>query len=83
MVGFPKGFPSGSVSFAFTLITKGVPAGVITLSFNATGGLFTPTTAIGSVTLITTVAVSQSIGEPLSQTRYLNISVPTKVGFGV
>ena len=69
ITGFDKVFdaPSGSMSFALTLITTGVFGVVVALSSPAIGLSFWLTPA--GVTTTTDVAVAHNIGVPLSQTR--------------
>ena len=75
MVGLLRGKPSGSPSFANTLITIGLSFGVLVTSGVAIGARFVPFTNAAGVIVIVTVAVSHKLGVPLSQTLYLNLSV--------
>src|ERR1700730_6216125 len=67
--------PSGSESFARSGMTTGVSSGVVAESLTAAGGSFTGTT------WTVTMAVSQF--PAVSQTRYVNWSLPLKPAAGV
>ena len=78
IVGLPCVLPSGSVSFAFTLITTGVVFGVVASSFCAIV-VFTPGCGFG-LTSILNKAVSHIL--PI-HTLYFTLSVPTNPAGGV